>query len=95
MVFTDDAACMSLLGVKNPSSKLVHWAMTIQELDLDIRHRSGKSNRVADAFSRNPVSITQVLIFQSVKSPNPRLLSPPEDDSSLSPDFMGEAEFDV
>ena len=33
VVFTDHAACMSLLGAKNPSSKLVRWTMTIQELD--------------------------------------------------------------
>ena len=65
VVFTDHAACMSLLGAKNPSSKLVSWAMTIQELDLDIRHRSGKSNRVADALSRNPVDVAQFLMFQS------------------------------
>ena len=68
MVFTDHAACTSLLGAKNPSSKLVRWEMAIQELDLDIRHRAGKSNHVADALSRNPVEVSRVLMFQSVKS---------------------------
>lgn len=36
IVFTDHAACTSLLTAKNPSSKQVRWAMMIQELDLDI-----------------------------------------------------------
>ena len=64
IVFTDHAACTSLLTAKNPSSKLVRWAMAIQELDLDIRHRSGKSNQVADALSRNPMVVSRVLLFQ-------------------------------
>ena len=51
IVFTVFAACTSLLTAKELSSKLVRWAMTIQEFDLDIRHRAGKSNRVADALS--------------------------------------------
>ena len=68
VVFTDHAACTSLLTAKNPSSKLVRWAMAIQELDLDIRHRSGRSNRVADALSRNPVEVSRVLMFESVRS---------------------------
>ena len=43
-VLTDHAACMSLLHATHPSAKLARWAMIIQEMDLDIRHRSGKSN---------------------------------------------------
>ena len=35
--------------------------MAIQELDINIRHRSGKSNRVADASSRNPVPVADIL----------------------------------
>ena len=31
--------------------------MTIQEMDLIIKHRSGKSNTNADALSRNPVHL--------------------------------------
>ena len=68
VVFTDHAACTSLLTTKSPSSKQVRWAMAIQELDLDIWHRSGRSNRVADALSRNPVEVSRVLMFESVKS---------------------------
>ena len=66
IVFTDHAACTSLLSSTNPSPKLARWAMTLQEYDLDIRHRSGKSNRVADALSRNPVPVFEVLQFGSL-----------------------------
>ena len=43
--------------------------MVIQELNLDIHHRSGKSNYVAGALSRNPVEVANVLAFQSAESP--------------------------
>ena len=29
---------ISLLSAKHPSPKLAHWAMGIQEMDLNIRH---------------------------------------------------------
>ena len=52
-VFTDHSACSSLLKSPHPSAKLARWAMSIQDLDLDIKYRSGKSNVNADALSRN------------------------------------------
>ena len=60
-VITDHAACTSLLSQRNPSPKLARWAMCIQELDLKIRHRPGKSNLVADALSRHPLPVADVL----------------------------------
>ena len=53
-VFTDHSACLSLLNSPHPSAKLARWAMCIQELDLDIKHKPGKLNTNADALSRNP-----------------------------------------
>ena len=35
--------------------------MCIQELDLKIHHRPGKRNLVADAFSRHPLPVADVL----------------------------------
>ena len=61
IVFTDHAACTSLLTNQHLSPKLARWAMVIQELDLDIRHRSGKSNLIANALSRNPLPTAEVL----------------------------------
>ena len=53
---------MSLLNHPRPSGKLARWALTIQDMDLVIKYRSGKSNTNADALSRNPV--TQSLIAE-------------------------------
>ena len=65
-VITDHAACTSLLNSKHPSAKLARWAMAIQELDLKITHRSGRSNLVADALSRNPIAVATVLQIEAV-----------------------------
>ena len=56
IVYTDHAACLSILNTSRPSGKLARWALTIQEMDLTIKHKSGKANASADALSRNPVS---------------------------------------
>ena len=60
-VITDHAACTLLLFQRNPSPKLAWWAMQIQELDLKTYHRLGKSNLVADALSRHPLLVADVL----------------------------------
>ena len=54
IVYSDIAACMSLLNCSNPSPKLARWAMIVQEMDLTIKHRSGKNNANADTLSRLP-----------------------------------------
>ena len=59
IVLTDHSACTSLLNTPHPSAKLARWAMIIQEMDLHIQHRPGKSNASADALSRNPSSPTE------------------------------------
>ena len=54
-VYTDNEALKSLLNTPQPSGKLARWGMALQELDLTIQHRSGKSNNNADALSRFPL----------------------------------------
>ena len=44
------------LTQRDPPGKLARWALTIQEMDLTILHRSGKKNVNADALSRNPAA---------------------------------------
>ena len=57
-VFTDHEALKSLLNTPQPSGKLARWGMALQELNLDIQHRSGKHNANADALSRYPLDDT-------------------------------------
>lgn len=56
-VYTDHEALKSLLNTPHPSGKLARWGMAIQELNLKIEYRPGKSNAKADALSRYPVSL--------------------------------------
>ena len=56
IVYTDHSACLSLLNTPRPSGKLARWAMTVQEMNLTLKHRSGKQNANADVLSRNPLS---------------------------------------
>ena len=78
IVYTDHSTCTSLLSSSHPSAKLARWAMIIQELDLEIKHRSGKSNANADALSRIPPQATDVLEVTTAEScllytsPSPR-----------------------
>jgi hypothetical protein len=75
-VFTDHSACLSLLNHPRSYGKLVRWVLTIQEMDLLIKHRSGKSNPNADALSRNPIP-------QRAASESPNVPSPSENHESL------------
>ena len=54
-VYTDHSALTSLLNTPQPSGKLARWGMAIQEMDITIRHRSGRTNANADALSRAPL----------------------------------------
>ena len=78
-VITDHAACVSLLSTPNPSPSLARWAMSIQELDLRIRHRPGKSNLVVNALSRNPVLVAKVLQITDVDNNHKTNKENPED----------------
>ena len=54
-VYTDHMACLSILNTSKPSGKLARWALTIQEMDLTLKHKPGRKNSNADALSRSPV----------------------------------------
>ena len=51
--------------------------MAIQEMNLTLKHRSGRSNASADALSRNPVSEKEAVEVCTINSP------PGETDASL------------
>jgi len=54
-LYTDDEAVKSILNTPQPSGKLARWGMAIQEMDVSILHRAGKTNMNADALSRFPL----------------------------------------
>ncbi len=45
-LFTDYAACTSLLNTARPSGKLARWALAIQEMNLTIRHEECQCRRL-------------------------------------------------
>ena len=69
VVYTDHSACLSILNTPKPSGKLARWALTIQEMDLTIRHKPGRQNSNADALSRCPAdeSQNQVCVVNTVE----------------------------
>ena len=54
-VYTDHQALKALLNTPQPSGKLARWGIALQELELSIHYRPGKSNANADSLSRTPI----------------------------------------
>ena len=48
------------LNTEKPPGKLARWALTIQEMDLTIKHKPGKANSNADTLSRNVAVVNSV-----------------------------------
>ena len=51
----DNAALKSFLATPHPSRCLAQWGLALQDLDLEIKHHSGKVNQNANALLRNPI----------------------------------------
>ena len=54
-VITDCSCLQWLLNMKNPSSRLFKWSVTLSAYDFKVLHRPGKGNVVADCLSRLPI----------------------------------------
>ncbi|GFX85444.1 retrovirus-related Pol polyprotein from transposon 412 [Trichonephila clavipes] len=46
----------ALLNFKNPESQIARWIQSLQEYDVEIRHRKGSAHGNADALLRRPCS---------------------------------------
>ena len=53
-VITDHASLKWLTRLDNPSGRLARWSTMLSQYDMEISHRKGKLNVVADALSRIP-----------------------------------------
>ena len=76
-IFTDHKSLQFLLTIKQPSSRLARWAMTLLEYEFDIIHKSGTAIPHADALSR--AAYTDINNISSIKrkvtfAPNPEIL---------------------
>lgn len=52
VVYTDHNPLVFLWRMCNSNQRLMRWSLIIQEYNLDIQHRKGSENIVADALSR-------------------------------------------
>ena len=55
-VFTDHNPLTFLQRMANHNQKLLRWSLELQQYNLEIVHRSGKDNLLADLLSRTPPS---------------------------------------
>ena len=55
VVYTDHEPFKSLLNTPHPSGKLARWGLALQEVDLVLQYRPGKTNVAADSLSRFPI----------------------------------------
>ena len=76
VVYTDHAACLSIFNTAKLSGKLAPWAMTIQEMDLTIKHKAGKKNVGADALSHSPTLESTAAVVDAVDTTGPDLTVP-------------------
>jgi thymidylate kinase len=51
-VYTDHSALKGLMNAKIPKGRRARWLTELQQYDFEIKHRSGKENKNADALSR-------------------------------------------
>jgi len=67
VVCTDHTACLSILNTARPSGKLARWALTIQEMDITIRHKLGRKITNADALSHYLADESRISVVEELK----------------------------
>lgn len=53
VVYCDQASLSNVLKLKDPTSRIARWIMTLSQYDYEIKHKPGKLNLTADYLSRN------------------------------------------
>ena len=60
VVYTDHATCLSILNSVRSSDNFACLALTIQKMDLTIKHKAGRENSNEEALCRNPIDASVV-----------------------------------
>jgi hypothetical protein len=63
---TDHAPLKWLTTHKDHSSRLIRWALQLQEYDITIDYKPGKTNKNADALSRLPTEETVAVVMRAI-----------------------------
>ena len=66
IVYTDNNPLAHLTTAKLGATEQ-RWAAQLSQFDLEIRYRSGKSNRCADALSRCPTNLTDTDSLETIQ----------------------------
>lgn len=59
-LYTDHRPLQYVFNIKDPSSKLVRWRLSLEEFDYEIKYREGKQNVVADGLSRIKIKTNEI-----------------------------------
>ncbi|GJT60624.1 putative reverse transcriptase domain-containing protein [Tanacetum coccineum] len=74
IVFTDHKSLQHILDQKELNMRQRHWLELLSDYDCDIRYHPGKSNVVADAFSRKersrPLRVRTLVMTMGLNLPN-------------------------
>ena len=61
-VITDHKPLQWLKSIKEPTGRLMRWSLWIQQFDIEIGYRPGKTNQNADCLSRVPVNAVDTVL---------------------------------
>jgi hypothetical protein len=68
-VITDNTATKYIQTKPDLNQRQLHWLELLQEYDMDIIHRPGSTNAVADALSRRPDLVINSITRQTITPP--------------------------
>nr|XP_054598745.1 uncharacterized protein LOC129163840 [Nothobranchius furzeri] len=82
-VVTDHSSLVWVFKTTKPSTRLIRWALRLQEFSFTVEYRKGRYNTVPDALSRAPVDLNQIptcaAVLGSLKDSSPELHITDED----------------